>query len=59
MRGQGWQWALCFLGIAYVVVSVAVTAFIRWHKKRYLRIPYSRLNEHRVTPKFTVGSALK
>lgn len=59
MSGQGWQWALCWLGIAYVVASVAVTAFVKWHKKRYLRIPYSRLNAHRITPRFTVGSDAK
>jgi hypothetical protein len=59
MKNLSWEWALCFLGIAYVIVSIAVIAFAKWHKNRYLRIPNAELNEHRITPKFSVGSDCK
>jgi hypothetical protein len=59
VSGMGWEWALCFLGIGYVVISIAVIAFAKWHKNRYLRIPNAELNEHRITLKFTVGSDAK
>ena len=59
MKDLSWQWGLCWLGIAYVVVSILFRAIAKWHSKRYLRIPYSRLNEFRVTPRFTVGGDVK
>lgn len=49
MSGQGWQWALCFVGIAYVIVSVVVMAFAKWHKKRFREIlpaPQSTVVRH-------------
>lgn len=39
MNDLSWQWALCFIGIAYVVISVAVMAFSGWRKKRSQRLP--------------------
>jgi len=59
VSGLGWEWALCFLGIAYAVISIAVIVFAKWHKNRYLRIPNAQLNAHRITLKFTVGSDAK
>ncbi|MDR5727929.1 MAG: hypothetical protein RB191_10940 [Terriglobia bacterium] len=42
VSGLGWQWALCFLAIAYVVISVAVMLFAKWHKSRFERLPPPR-----------------
>jgi hypothetical protein len=50
------------LAIALVVtclIAFGVCAFAKWHRKRYLLIPYKRVNEFRTTPKFTVGGDAK
>lgn len=41
------------------VLAYGVSAFAKWHNKRFLRIPNEVLNAHRITPRFTVGSDAK
>lgn len=50
------------LAIALLVacaIGYGICAFAKWHRTRYLRVPYERINEHRITPRFTVGSDAK
>lgn len=40
-------------------IGYGICALSKWHQKRYLRVPNSVINAHRITPRFNVGSALK
>jgi uncharacterized metal-binding protein len=51
--------ALALALIITCALGFGVCAFAKWHHKRFLRIPYSQINEHRITPSFTVGSDAK
>lgn len=49
-------------GLALLVtcaIGYGLCALAKWHQKRYLRVPNSVINAHRITPRFNVGSALK
>lgn len=54
-----WQSALCLLGLTFVLLAVVGCALRKWHDKRYLRVPYSEHNAHKITPRFNVGSDAK
>jgi len=56
---MSWQLALCLLALIAVALCIGGPAFAQWHKRRFLRIPYSQINEHRITPRFIVGSDCK
>ena len=45
--------------IVTCVIGFGICAFSRWHQKRFLRISYSEINAHKITPRFNVGSSCK
>jgi hypothetical protein len=45
--------------IVTCLLAWGVCSLAKWHRKRFLRIPYEVINEHRITPRFTVGSDCK
>lgn len=50
------------LAIALLVtcaIGYGICAFAKWHQTRYLRVPNSVINAHKITPRFSVGSAGK
>jgi hypothetical protein len=56
---MSWQTALCLAALAVVALCIGGPAFAQWHKRRFLRIPYSEINRYRVTPRFIVGGDCK
>lgn len=49
-----------FLGwIIWNLVWEGYDAFMRELEKRNMRIPYHKVNDHRITPRFDVGSDVK
>lgn len=56
---MSWQAALILTALAFLGLSVAVHSFVRWHSRRFLRVPYSVINAHKITPRFNVGVDVK
>lgn len=54
-----WHIALALLFLAFSALSFGVCKLCRWHARRFLRIPYSVLNAHKITPRFSVGTDLR
>lgn len=53
------EFALALALLVTCAIGYGLCALAKWHQKRYLRVPNSVINAHRITPRFTVGSAGK
>lgn len=58
-HGEGWQAPLAWTLSVFAVLAFALCRFAKWHKARFLRIPNSEINAHKITPRFSVGSDVK
>lgn len=56
---MSWAPALCLVALTFVLLAIVCAALRKWHDKRYLRVSYGEINEHRITPRFTVGNDAK
>lgn len=59
VRPMSWEFGLALMLSLFAAGSFAICRFARWHKRRFLRIPNSTINAHRITPRFNVGADVK